>query len=185
MNNGVQSAFFDSHVGLRQGKYLSPLLFALHLNYMETFFPVLKWNTLKLIDKQYNDSNDGINGMLNLFVLLYADDIVIMAEIEHDMQRNLDILNEYCICNKLNVKISKTKIMVFARSKTKIRNIRTFTFGNTDLDQVDDYTYLGICYNWIGSFIKAKKLLHDKASKAIYSLIQKRQKTKSTNRCYA
>ena len=61
--------------------------------------------------------------MLNLFVLLYADDIVIMAENWHGMQRNLDLLNEYCICNKLKVNISKTKMMVLARSKTRIRNI--------------------------------------------------------------
>ena len=34
----------------------------------------------KCIDKLYNDSNGGINGMLNLFVLLYADNTDIMAE---------------------------------------------------------------------------------------------------------
>ena len=113
--------------------------------------------------------------MLNLFVLLYADDSVKMAVNEHDMQRNLDLMNEYCICNKLKANFSKTKMMVFARSKTRIRNIglRTFKFGNTDLDQVEDYIYLGICFNWNGSFVKAKKLLHDKASKAMFSLIQK------------
>ena len=33
--------------------------------------------------------------------------------------------------------------------------------------------YLGICFSWNGSFVKAKKLLHDKASKAMYSLMQK------------
>ena len=63
--------------------------------------------------------------------------------------------------------------MVFARSKTRLNNIPTFKFGNIDLEQVDDYIYLGICFNWNGSFVKAKKLLHDKASKAMYSLIQK------------
>ena len=61
--------------------------------------------------------------------------------------------------------------MVFARSKTKLNNIPTFKFGNIDLEQVEDYIYLGICFNWNGSFVKAKKLLHDKASKAMYSLI--------------
>ena len=71
--------------------------------------PAQKWNILTFIDRLYNDSNDGINGMLNLFVLLYADDTVIMAENEHDMQRNLDLLNEYCICNKLKINIIKTK----------------------------------------------------------------------------
>ena len=33
----------------------------------------------------------------------------------------------------------------------------TFKFGNLDLDLVDDYVYLGICFNWNGSFVKAKK----------------------------
>ena len=33
--------------------------------------------------------------MLNIFVLLYADDTVIMAENECGMQRNLNLLNEY------------------------------------------------------------------------------------------
>ena len=50
MANGMQSEFFESHVGLRQGENLSPLLFALFLNDMETFFTEQKWNTLKFID---------------------------------------------------------------------------------------------------------------------------------------
>ena len=74
--------------------------------------------------------------MLNLFVLMYADDTVIMAENEHDMQSNLNLLNDYCNCNKLKVNISKTKIMVFARSKTRLNNIPTFKFGNIDLKMI-------------------------------------------------
>ena len=38
---------------------------------------------------------------------------------------------------------------------------------------MEDYIYLGICFNWNGCFVKAKTWLHDKASKAVYSLIQK------------
>ena len=113
--------------------------------------------------------------MLNLFVLLYADDTVIMAENECGMQKNLNLLNEYCNCR---VNIRKTKIMVFARSKTRLRNLPTFKFGNLDLDLVDDYVYLDICFNWNGLFVKAKKILHDKASKAMYSLIQKGRRLK-------
>ena len=92
-----------------------------------------------------------------------------MAENECGMQRNLNLLNEYCNCNGLRVNISKTKMMVFATSKTRRRNLPTFKFGNFDLDLVDDYVYLGICFNWNGSFVKAKQLLHDKASKAMYT----------------
>ena len=51
MANGMQSDFFESHVG----ENLSPLLFALFLNDMEFFFTEQKWNTLKCIDKLYSD----------------------------------------------------------------------------------------------------------------------------------
>ena len=173
MDSGIQSDFFASHVGVRQGENLSPLLFALFLIDLDTFFTKQKWDTLDYIDKLYSDCKNNVSRMLNLFVLLYADDTVIMAENECGMQRNLNLLNEYCNCNGLRVNIRKTKIMVFARSKTRLRNLPTFKFGNLDLDLVDDYVYLGICFNWNGSFVKAKKLLHVKASKAMYSLIQK------------
>ena len=36
MNNGVQAELFDSHIGLRQEENVSPLLFALFLNDIET-----------------------------------------------------------------------------------------------------------------------------------------------------
>ena len=52
MTNGMQSDFFfESHVGLRQGENVSPILFALLLNDMEFFFTEQKWNTLKFIDE--------------------------------------------------------------------------------------------------------------------------------------
>ncbi len=73
------------------------------------------------------------------------------------------------------VNTRKTKIMVFARSKTRLRNLPTFKFGNLDLDLVDendDYVYFDICFNWNGSFVKAK------SSKAMYSLIQKGRQLK-------
>ena len=104
---------------------------------------------------------------------MYADATVIMAENEQDMQMIINLLNYYCNCNKLKVDINKTKMMVFARSKTRLNNIPTSKFVNIDLEEVDDYIDLGICFNWNGSFVKAKKLLHYKASKAMYSLIQK------------
>ena len=35
-------------------------------------------------------------GMLKLYLLIYADDIVIFAESREGLQENLDILAEYC-----------------------------------------------------------------------------------------
>ena len=55
------------------------------------------------------------------------------------MQRNINLLNDYCNCNKLKVNISKTKVRVFARSKTRLNNIPTFKLRNIDLEKVEDY----------------------------------------------
>ena len=54
-------------------------------------------------------------GMLKLFLLLYADDIVILSETETGLQHGLDLLEQYCDKWKLTVNIKKTKIMVFRK----------------------------------------------------------------------
>ena len=72
-----------------------------------------------------------------------------------------------------------SRVCVFLYSLgPRLRNLPTFKFGNLDLDLVDDYVYFDICFNWNGSFVIAKQLLHDKASKAMYSLIQKGRRLK-------
>ena len=106
-----------------------------------------------------------------LISLLYADDTIIMAESEKDLQTALDKLNIYCHDKDRSINVTKTKIMVFSRGK--IRNKPSFHLGNSLVDVVDDYTYLGICFNYNGKLIKAEKKLYDQASKAMYSLIAK------------
>ena len=42
-------------------------------------------------------------GMVKLFLLLYADDIVIFGKTPEELQKSLDILEEYCSRWKLTV----------------------------------------------------------------------------------
>ena len=37
-----------------------------------------------------------LNVYLKLFVILYADDTVIMSETKEDLQKQLDVFSEYC-----------------------------------------------------------------------------------------
>ena len=61
MDSGIRSDLFASHVGVRQGENLSPLLFALFLNVLDTFFTKQKWDTLDYIDKLYSDCNNNVS----------------------------------------------------------------------------------------------------------------------------
>jgi hypothetical protein len=80
---------------------------------------------------------------LKIFLLLYADDTVLMSENVNGMQTILNIFSEYC--NTWKVNIAKTNVVIFSKSKitqnTRLSNtyitgklIRFLTiFGNTGL----------------------------------------------------
>ena len=62
-------------------------------------------------------------GMLKLYLLFYADDIVIFSNTSEGLQNGLGILSDYCIKWKLTVNIDKTKIMVFRKGGSLPRNM--------------------------------------------------------------
>ena len=77
---------------------------------------------------------------LKIFVLLYADDTVILSESSDDLQIALNMYAAYCKEWKLEINNDKTKVMVF----TKERNINyTFTINGVWLEVVSEYKYLG------------------------------------------
>ena len=54
-------------------------------------------------------------GMMELFLLLHANDIVRFAGSPPELQQLLDILQNYCTMYRFIVNIVKTKIMIFRR----------------------------------------------------------------------
>ena len=56
---------------------------------------------------------------LKVFVLLYADDTVIIAESAEDLQKALTAYALYCETWKLVVNSSKTKIVIFSKAEYK------------------------------------------------------------------
>jgi len=74
-------------------------------------------------------------------VLAYADDAVIIAESEQELQMLMDRLNEACIHKELKVNEKKTKVMVFERGDVKTDCI--ISMNGERLEQVDDFVYLG------------------------------------------
>ena len=106
-------------------------------------------------------------------MLLYADDIVILAETALDLQHSLNCLYEYSYLWKLNANRSKTKIVIFGSNSRSIRNEYTFYYNGEILEIVTCYKYLGLlfCNNEI--FYRSKVQLKDQAEKAMFSLLNK------------
>ena len=79
LKTSMLSDFFESYVGLKQGKPLSPLLFIIFINDMA--------NEIASGDVPASTSNQ-----IQIFLLLFADDTVLFAEIAADLQLLLDNL---------------------------------------------------------------------------------------------
>ena len=72
--NNITSTFFASQCGVRQGENLSPMLFALYLNVLETF---LLSGGVETLDLKIHTNE--LNLYLKLLILLYTEDTVILS----------------------------------------------------------------------------------------------------------
>ena len=113
--------------GVPQGSVLGPLLFVYFINTVAECV------------------GDKVN------VIMYADDIVILAEgdtfVEADQQLNGDmaVANQWCENNCLTINKKKTKVMRFVRNRQRGEVPRlTVRVGNAELEEVDSYRYLGV-----------------------------------------
>ena len=112
--------------------------------------------------------SENLNIFVKLFSLLYADDTIILSETEADMQYALAIFEKYCHHWKLKVNLQKTKVIIFCKRKYKNQPIFKLCGENFQIE--DSYSYLGVIFNYNGSFVKERAKLMDQARKALYCL---------------
>ena len=152
---GEKSEPFMSLLGVRQGDCLSPFLFAMYINDLE--------QTLS------QENVEGIQfGFFRLFLLLYADDITILAETPQGLQKSLDELHTYCMKWKLQVNTNKSMVMVFKRGRR--RQKEHWSYGGTEMKCSHTATYLGLTLTPGGSFATTQRTLAEQASKAQFQL---------------
>ena len=104
-------------------------------------------------------------------MLLYADDTVIFSQTKEDLQHALLEFEEYCDNWKLQVNVSKTKIVIFSKGRPN-KDVQ-FVFQNSMIEVTDEYKYLGIYLGRSGSFVSAKKHIAEQANKALFALLRK------------
>ena len=87
-----------------------------------------KYNGLSFINISDLSNDINLDTYLKLYVLLYAEDTVILAESPRELQLALDAMDRYCTLWKLKMNVSKRKVLV--SSVGYVRNRPEFTFGD-------------------------------------------------------
>ena len=105
----------------------------------------------------------------NIMILLYADDMALIADTVVRLQRMIDVLESYCCKWNMLVNLIKTTIMVFRRGGVLRKNEQWFYKGEK-IEVVSRYKYLGIFFSAKLKWSLAKQTLATRAQKAILCL---------------
>ena len=123
--------------------------------------------------------NYGVDiGGKNFCLLLYADDIVIIAENENDLQIQLDFINQWCKKWRLKINHNKSNVIHFRMRNGRQSNF-LFPFGHLPIYTVQTYTYLGIVFDEHLTFSECIKTCTGAAGRVLGGLISKCQKLKN------
>ena len=105
-------------------------------------------------------------------ILLYADDMALIASSEQDLQFMITKMNEWMKKWCMKVNVEKTKIVHFRKprcSKTKFR----FKYDDNVIEVVDSYKHLGVYLDEHLNFTKCTDILTESAGRALGGVISK------------
>ena len=109
------SDFIRSTVGFKQGCPLSPTLFGVYIYELESI----------LHDHIQDDYGCHLHSVL-ISIILFANDVVLLASSLEGLQRQLDTLALFCDLRQLMVNLGKTKVAIFNGSKRLLTNLHFF-----------------------------------------------------------
>ena len=76
-------------------------------------------------------------------ILLYADDLVLVAETRRELQHMLEVLDEACTWWGMSVNVSKTKIVQVRTGEHQPTSEQPITLQGQTLEEVQSFPYLG------------------------------------------
>jgi hypothetical protein len=122
-----RTEWFQVEAGVRQGCILSPILFAIFIDGLA--------RAVKRV--RVKSTLEGVK--LNL--LLFADDVILLADSKHDLQKLLDAVFEYSQMWRFRWNCSKSKVMCFGSRKAQKLH---YFLGFQELQVVKSFKYLGV-----------------------------------------
>lgn len=97
---------------------------------------------------------------------MYADDVVLLSSSEKGLQNCINKLANFATDWKMSLNTKKANVMIFTKSG-RYKNLQMKYLDNL-IDNVKQYTYLGIVFNSSGSFTMDRKEILNKGMKALF-----------------
>ena len=151
-----------SKCGVKQGDPLSPLLFGLFIDEFET------WLKERL-------PGVGVRlGTRVLQMLLYADDMVLFAHDPASLQRQLNLLHEFCVAKGMEVNVNKTETVVFRHPRSPMQQTCwSWHYHGFPIQRVSEFKYLGVVMHETRGLSVAIASLAAAARRAAWSMISR------------
>jgi hypothetical protein len=159
-NYGI-TQYINCSLGVKQGDICSPVLFSLFIN--ELALDVLKGGK--------HGVTFGLDAF-ELFILLLADDVVLLSETVIGLQTQLRNLHKSASALCLKVNLEKSNIVVFRKGGYLAAREKWLYDGNI-LPVVNAYKYLGIFFSTRLSFVFACNNIASKAKRALLCIMQR------------
>ena len=126
----AMSHSFPVPLGIKQGGINSPDFFSCYIDPL-----------IKII----RNLNIGCHiGNLCLAILLFADDICLMAPTRSALQKMIDTCYNYCFENGLSFNSLKSKVLIFSRQRVDLDKIKPLHLNGSKIDFVSQIKYLGM-----------------------------------------
>ena len=133
-SGGKLTDYIQCTSGVKQGDVCSPILFSIFIN--------------EITNEVVRHGRHGIqfnNDLIELLILLLADDVVLMSETVIGLQTQLNCLFRAATRLQLNVNLSKSNIIVFRKGGYLGRR-EQWSYNRMRMPVVNIYKYLGIYF---------------------------------------
>ena len=152
-------------IGLKQGCVLAPLLFNLYISDLSEALDEVSSHAPSLRNQTVSN-------------LLYADDLLLLAQTPIGLQRMLTRLASYTAENRLEINLKKTKVIPFQK---RLSSTCRWWLDGKRVDEVSSYRYLGVILDSRASFKLHKESMSGKSSALSFAFAALVKKVNSPN----